>query len=139
MPSSPAMRKLLGDDTVCHSGGWGCCTGFGTTRARRDAQPLRLPGELRLRPRRDHQARGLLELGQRAVGIDAERRPLGAARTGQAELDPPVREVVEHRGPFGDPQRMVDLERREHRPRDPTRMRSVRCAIAAFISSGAPE
>src|SRR6185503_19190689 len=31
MPSSPAMRKLPGDDTVCQIGGCGCCTGFGTT------------------------------------------------------------------------------------------------------------
>ena len=31
MPSSPASRKLAGLDTVCHSGGWGCCTGLGTS------------------------------------------------------------------------------------------------------------
>ena len=106
-------RTMPGDDTVCHSGGCGSCTGFGTTWRGGIFMCSLSHENVVLRPRRDEDPVRLVELLQRRQRIDAERVPLGAAGPGERDLGAAVAQVVEHRRPLGDAQRVVDDERRQ--------------------------
>ena len=138
MPSSPAMRKLLGDDTVCHSAGCGRCTGFGTTvrvgmLSRSDSQ---------LNSGSVHAATHRRAVSSSSASVASGSMP------NVAHSAPPERARPSSTRPF---ERWSSTAARSatrsgwlilngvSTPAWPTRMRSVCCAIAAFINSGAPE
>ena len=83
-----------------------------------DLEQLAVPLELVAfgpAPHRADHAQRLFDLGVGAAGVDAHRRHLLQRRAASgAEVEAPVGEHVEHRGPLGDPDRVVVVERHAH-------------------------
>ncbi len=104
-PSSPARRKLPGVETVCHIGGCGCCTGLGTTvragmLSRSDSHAN--SGSVHAFTINRAASSSSTSVPSPSMPNVVHSAPPDAR---EPELDPAVREVVEHRGALGDAQR----------------------------------
>ena len=140
MPRSAASSSVPGDVTVTHSGGCGFCTGLG--RIARSGIEKHVPCQLK---RSSVHIRGSARivlvpglLGR--VGIDLEAGELAPGRRARgAELEPPAREDVEHRGALGDAHRVVHLRARTPPRRGRRGCACVCIAHAVRNSSGAEQ
>ena len=116
----PAFSKVDGLPAATHIGGCGAENGFGSTlRARHREEPAVEARVLARPPHLGELAHHLVEHVAREVGIvDAEAALLGGRRAAaHAELEAPLRQVVEHRDALGDAGRMVDRRRDVEDPR----------------------
>ena len=115
MPRSAASSSVPGLDTATHIGGCGFWYGLGSTARVGHGEELALEAEALLRP---HLGDGVDELVPALlglVGVGPEAAELGpGGRAAGAELEPAAGEDVEHGGPLGDADRVVELGDADH-------------------------